>query len=134
MLVTTLFTLYRNDLQKHLCPWRAYLRWIRCRGTENGKLFVPFLPRSSSQYKFDGFLSYISFQKIFKRDLEAVGIHGFYNPHSLRIGGCQFFATERKKNFSEIVDWGGWAEEDRKVIYRYLTKNKNIKRFDFTRP
>lgn len=110
------------------------MRWLRCRGTEFGKLFVPFVPKSSSKLNCDGSLSYISFQKSFKHDLEAVGIHGNLNPHSLRIGGCQFFTTEKKKNFIEIVDWGGWDQKNRKVIFDYLTKNKNVKRCDFTRP
>lgn len=104
------------------------MRWREHRGSDAGYFFNTF--RSD-----DTRLSYHSFQRIFKKDLQAIGITGRnnYNTQSFRRGGSQYYLRVKGKTVDEIVAWGGWDPEDELVIFGYLTKGAGINRNDFTR-
>lgn len=106
------------------------MRWREHRGSNFGYFF------NKLHSNVDTRLSYHSFQKIFRRNLQAVGVtnRNNYNTQSFRRGGSQYYLRVKGKTVDEIVAWGGWDPEDELVIFGYLTKGANVNRNDFTRP
>jgi hypothetical protein len=128
------FVLHRNDIDQHLCPVRAYLRWIRLRASTPGPLFL--LDKQGMLIEGCS-LTYNSFKYRFEVELQKIGVSNWnlYGTHSFRRGGCQYYLYIRGKTLGDIYAWGGWNSSS--VATRYMIgSNDNVEhsRQEFTRP
>lgn len=127
------FVFHRNDDEHHLCPVRAYLRWITIRGSAPGPFF---LADKQGVLIAERPLSYHAFRHRFEDELRQIGIRNWnmYGTHSFRRGGCQFYLS-RGRTLTEICAWAGW-DEDIDMALRYIIgTNQHLiySRHDFTR-
>src|SRR3954454_13719580 len=128
------FTLYRNDEEKHLCPVRAFLHWLKWRGPTPGPMFLSDRQGVLSTGKR---LSYSSFKNRYEIELREIGVWNWnlYGTHSFRRGGCQFYLHVRQKSLRDIYAWGDWSNHS--VAMRYMIgPNDDVgnSRQEFTRP
>ncbi|KAF8958229.1 hypothetical protein BDZ97DRAFT_1668784 [Flammula alnicola] len=116
------FRLYRFSLDDiHLCPVRALARWIKSSTIESGYLFrnIDAMDRVSTE---DKHINASAFLELFRNNLIDVNQdpHAF-GTHSLRRGGCQWLARDRRWSIPQICNWGGWSLDfTHLTIVRYL--------------
>jgi hypothetical protein len=133
------FVLWRlDDDEKHLCPVRALAAWLEASGIGEGYLFRALASgdRVSSRDSpivclssciVCPWLTYVRqasarFLELFRNNLLDVDKDPFvYGTHSLRRGGCQWLARERRWPIPRICDWGGWSLDfNHLTIVKYL--------------
>ncbi|KAM6489048.1 hypothetical protein JOM56_015460, partial [Amanita muscaria] len=110
--------------EAHICPVRALSAWIVCSSISSGYIFrsmrvTKYAENISSK---DSPISAASFLEFFRNMLLDIGkCADVYGTHSLRRGGCQWLARERRWRIPRICDWGGWSTElSHLTIVRYL--------------
>jgi hypothetical protein len=125
--------LHRNDIEQHICPVRAYLRWLSFRGPMPGFIFLQV-----DKYKriSDGTVNYVSFLSYLRSDLKKIGIAKWYlyGTHSFRRGGAQYYMNVQGKSMEQIRAWGGWRD---RALFDYLKDQHSLgvyARHNFTRP
>ncbi|KAI9338238.1 hypothetical protein BDR26DRAFT_979039, partial [Obelidium mucronatum] len=120
------FYLYPNTKYPWMCPVTAYLIW---------KAYLHRNDIAESKYLFRSWKLSAAGMKITTNQLTAdkfidvlhylladTGRRWYkYGTHSFRRGGCQYLHNERRWNYNQICDWGGWSLAfDNFTIVRYL--------------
>ncbi|KAJ7705211.1 DNA breaking-rejoining enzyme [Mycena metata] len=111
---------------QHLCPVRAYARWVELSGLKEGYLFRKV--DTSSELL-----------EMFRNHLLDVNVDPYpYGTHSFRRGGCQYLHYCRRWTIGEICQWGGWSIEFSSLtIVKYLISpndSPRVDRMDFFNP
>ncbi|KAJ7152218.1 hypothetical protein C8R43DRAFT_886322, partial [Mycena crocata] len=114
--------------EQHLCPVRAYSKWVDASGIVEGYLFPKI--GAGDWIKADGPGGPMVgpyFLEIFRNHLLDIGVDPYpYGTHSFRRGGCQYLHIYRRWPMRQICDWGGWSIEFSSLtIVKYLISSND---------
>ncbi|KAJ7771282.1 hypothetical protein DFH07DRAFT_734691, partial [Mycena maculata] len=123
----------------HLCPVRAYCRWLVVSGIWEGPLFPKIGAGDQLMTDKNVSMSSAEFLEMFRNHLIDVDIDPYpYGTHSFRRGGCQYLHRYRRWSIMEICEWGGWSPEFSSLtIVKYLISyndSPRTRRQDFFNP
>ncbi|KAJ3551648.1 hypothetical protein NP233_g13041 [Leucocoprinus birnbaumii] len=105
----------------HLCPIRAFARWVNATNTNEGFIFRRI---ASGDRLGEGSLSMTAeaFLEMFRMNLLDIGVDPApYGTDSFRRGGCQWMSVHLRKPWRDICEWGGWSTDlSYLTIVKYL--------------
>ncbi|KAF8335628.1 hypothetical protein F5887DRAFT_891801 [Amanita rubescens] len=106
----------------HICPVRALAQWIHCSKIEEGYIFRGIRVTKADEKILNSSISSSVFLELFRNMLVDIRKDPFvYGTHSLRRGGCQWLAREKRWPIPKICGWGGWSSDlTNLTIVRYL--------------
>ncbi|KAH7879069.1 hypothetical protein EV359DRAFT_72908 [Lentinula novae-zelandiae] len=119
----------------HLCPVRAFAKWLHFSRVKKGYLFRKIRQNDRIAEENEPMTSE-QFLEMFRNNLIDIGTDYFpYGTHSFRRGGCQWLSVERRWPLRQICEWGGWSQEfTHLTIVKYLISwndNPTVNRYDF---
>ncbi|KAJ7783362.1 hypothetical protein B0H16DRAFT_1297282, partial [Mycena metata] len=122
---------------QHLCPVRAYARWVELSGLKEGYLFRKV--DVNDRADFCDYQTSSELLEMFRNHLLDVNVDPYpYGTHSFRRGGCQYLHYCRRWTIGEICQWGGWSIEFSSLtIVKYLISpndSPRVDRMDFFNP
>ncbi|KAJ3858647.1 DNA breaking-rejoining enzyme [Lentinula novae-zelandiae] len=130
------FILYEMPRQyAHLCPVRAFSKWLHFSWIRTGYLFRKFCQNDRIAEENKPMTSE-QFLEMFRNNLIDIGTDYFpYGTHSFRCGGCQWLSVERPSPLRQICEWGSWSQEfTHLTIVKYLISgndNPTVNRYNF---
>ncbi|KAJ7740061.1 hypothetical protein DFH07DRAFT_965548 [Mycena maculata] len=90
----------------HLCPVRAYCRWLVVSGIREGPLFPKIGAGDQLMTDKNVSMSSAEFLEMFRNHLIDVDIDPYpYGTHSFRRGGCQYLHRYRRWSIVEILKY-----------------------------
>ncbi|KAH8981834.1 DNA breaking-rejoining enzyme [Lactarius hatsudake] len=108
----------------HLCPVRAYAKWIKALRIKKGYMFQQPADGACALPRKSGCPSRTAecFLEMFRNNLIDIGVDPVaYSTHSFRRGGCQWLASDLRWPLRWICEWGGWSTEfTHLTIVKYL--------------
>ncbi|KAF8128265.1 DNA breaking-rejoining enzyme [Boletus edulis] len=131
------FVLYPlHEKEIHLCPVRAYAKWVKHSGINSGYIFRRI---THGRLHVEKPLIAAEFLELFRLNLCDIRINPDpYGTHSFRRGGCQYLHLERRWPIRLICEWGGWSKEFTNLtIVKYLISSSDastVRREHFFKP
>ncbi|KAJ3927166.1 MAG: hypothetical protein NXY57DRAFT_904428 [Lentinula lateritia] len=119
----------------HLCPVRAFAKWLHFSQVKKGYLFRK-IQQNDQIAEENKPMTSEQFLEMFRNNLIDIGTDYFpYGTHSFRRGGCQWLSVEHRWPLHQICEWGGWSQEfTHLTIVKYLISwndNPTINCYDF---